>query len=141
MPVPGDVMGRSLKPTFDGSSLPPDTLAVSELFSVGRELRSFRRPDHKLIHNHKSKESTIYDLAADPGEQAPLRDFNSEMVRGLLAGVEQTRAWLDDFRKRLRSKCSPRCCPKKSATNSKPSATSARRHRMKTTRLEFATVL
>ncbi len=101
MPTPEDVMGRSLTPVFSGDSLPSDTPAVSELFSVGRELRSFRRPDRKLIHNHKSKESVIYDLAADPAEQAPLRDFNSAMVHNLLANVEQTRAWLDDFRKRL----------------------------------------
>ena len=101
IPNPEDVMGRSLKPVFDGYALSSDDLAVSELFSVGRELRSFRRPDRKLIHNRKTKESVIYALTADPAEQAPLNKFNSEMVRSLLAGVEQTRAWLDDFTKRL----------------------------------------
>ncbi|MFQ5806439.1 MAG: sulfatase [Phycisphaerae bacterium] len=99
-PPPG-VMGQSLVPLFSGGALRQDTLAISELFSVGRALRSFRRLDRKMIHNEQTKSSMGYDLRADPGEKNPLPDGSSQMAKLLFGDAQRARRWLDDFRSTL----------------------------------------
>ena len=99
--VPDDVMGQSLVPLLASGSLSHDTLAVSELFSVGRELRAYRRPTRKLIHDLKTKQRQIFDLVADPNEKSPLGNVALDWVRELFEDMKQSQAWLDDFRDRL----------------------------------------
>jgi arylsulfatase A-like enzyme len=101
MPVPADVMGQSLVPLFSGRRLGADTLAVSELFSVGRELRSFRRPDRKMIYNEQTTGAMFYNLAADPGEMAPLPDASSQTAALASEDAQRARQWLEDFRRTL----------------------------------------
>jgi arylsulfatase A-like enzyme len=101
MPAPTDVMGQSLVPLFSGRRLPDDPLAVSELFSVGRELRSFRRPDRKMIYNEQTRAALLYNLAADPGEAAPLPDAAGPIAQLMSDDAQRARRWLDDFRSRL----------------------------------------
>jgi arylsulfatase A-like enzyme len=101
MPAPTDVMGQSLAPLFTGRRLTNDTLAVSELFSVGRESRSFRRCDRKMIYNEQTKGAMFYNLLADPGEKAPLPDATGEVAKLLLGDAQRARQWLDEFRRTL----------------------------------------
>ncbi len=100
-PPPTDVMGWSLAGSLRGRG--PDTrddqsaLAVSELFSAGRALRSYRRLDRKLIRDERTKGVQLYDLSADPAERSPVTGNESPLAR-LLAGDEQRGlAWLAEF--------------------------------------------
>jgi len=97
---PGDVMGQSLVPVLAGGTLGPDTIAISELFTVGRELRSFRRSGGKLISDEKAGQIAMFDLRSDPGESAPFHDVSAEdeWVQALLQDKRQATKWLDGFR-------------------------------------------
>ncbi len=81
--TPKDVMGHSLVPLFSGGSFPPNRVAVSELASLGRKMKSFRRRDWKLIRDEVTGRSWIYDLHADPEELHPLQDPDSPMVKAI----------------------------------------------------------
>ena len=99
--VPDDVMGQSLVPLLSSGSLSHDPLAISELFSVGRELRAYRRPTRKLIHDLRTKQSQIFDLVADPNEKSPVANVALDWARELFEDMKQSQAWLDDFRNRF----------------------------------------
>jgi arylsulfatase A-like enzyme len=98
MPPPADVMGQSLVPLLSGEKLQQDTLAISELFSLGRAFRSFRRGDRKLIRHERTKGAVIYNLRSDPGEQRPLEDANNLLVQAALRDARRGDKWLADFR-------------------------------------------
>jgi arylsulfatase A-like enzyme len=95
-----DVMGQSLLPAMIGESLRGDTLAVSELTTLGRSWRAFRRPHQKVILNLDTKGIALYDLLADPGEQSPLQDFGStpDLVASLRADTKRGNRWLANYR-------------------------------------------
>ncbi|MFQ5806440.1 MAG: sulfatase [Phycisphaerae bacterium] len=98
MSAPADVMGQSLAPLLSGGKLQHDTLAISELFTLGRTFRSFRRLDRKIIRHELSKATVIYNLRADPGEQRPLQDANNLLVQAALRDARLGDKWLADFR-------------------------------------------
>jgi len=101
MPPPTDVMGQSLVPLLSGEKLQQDTLATSELFSLGRAFRSFRRLDRKLIRHELTKGTVVYNLRADPGEQRPLQDANNVLVQAALRDARRGDKWLAEFRAAL----------------------------------------
>jgi arylsulfatase A-like enzyme len=70
--APDGWLGESLVPLADGAPLGFDNVAVSELMSVGRELRSVRTKEAKLVVDTASGGSAWWDLAADPYELEPL---------------------------------------------------------------------
>ena len=101
LPAANDAMGRSLTPLFTGGKTqqqPLDRVVVSELFSVGRELRSYRRLEGKLIHNQQTDSTQIFDLRTDPGEQSALRDVTGPLARRLQDDQQQALKWLTEFR-------------------------------------------
>ncbi len=98
-PPPADVMGQSLAPLFVGGKLAGDTLAISELFSYGHQLRAFRRPERKLIRDEQAGRLGVVDLRADPGEHKPVGDASSPLVRAALHDGELGTKWLDDFKR------------------------------------------
>jgi arylsulfatase A-like enzyme len=100
---PCEVMGRSLLPLARGEAAPHDTVAVSELFSIGREIRSIRTLNWKF-HDAKTRNLRFFfDLTRDPKEQRPLQDFAADPGRRILARYEQTTAALDIWRERVAS--------------------------------------
>ena len=94
---PKVIMGQSLVPLFKGEKLPDDTLALSELYSVGRKLRSFRRNEYKLIFDERRQRGLVFDLLADPGEKTVLADPDNATVRLALGDMRQGLKWLSDF--------------------------------------------
>jgi len=99
-PAPDGVMGRSLAGLLQGETLDSrDGLpapAVSELFSAGRELRSFRFPDRKGIRDLQTGNFQRYDLRSDPAEQSP--DSSAALAQRLAEDERQASAQLDRFR-------------------------------------------
>jgi len=101
LPPPDDVMGQSLVPLLNGAPLAGDTLAVSELYSLGRAFRAFRRPDRKLIRHELSGTSIVFNLRADPGEQRPVQDPTNILFQAALKDARRGDGWLAEFRDRL----------------------------------------
>ena len=64
-------LGHSLAPLARGEPLAFENFAVSELMSVGRELRSVRTREAKVVVNTATGGAAWWDLAADPRELAP----------------------------------------------------------------------
>jgi len=93
----GPVMGSSLvalahtgKPDFDNT-------AISELFSVGRELRSSRTRETKFIDDIGRNTFYWFDLESDPGERAPSQDSDSRRGAQAMQRYLQGAEWLDHF--------------------------------------------
>lgn len=99
-PMPADVMGQSLAPLLTGGTLPRDNLAVSELYSIGIELRSFRRNERKLMEDELNDNLYLFDLLDDPGEHQPVMNIDAPLqwVRDMLADARLGRQWLNEFR-------------------------------------------
>jgi arylsulfatase A-like enzyme len=112
-PPPDNVMGRSLAPLFSGGKHSDELPAVSELYSFGARLRSFRRPDAKMIFNEATSKARVYDLKADPGEQKGLPDLNSPVAQAILRDAQKATAWLAEFRQRLAPAPTPAEVPDK----------------------------
>jgi arylsulfatase A-like enzyme len=94
----GEIMGHSLVPLVRTGTPGFDNLAVSELFSVGREMRSIRTLDWKftdlmLMKGQRMDRAFYVNLRDDPGEQQLMWDFNLAAARRL---VEQYRAVVDE---------------------------------------------
>ncbi len=70
-PAPNDVMGQSLVPLLEGRTLEHDNLAISELNTLGKRLRSYRRNDRKLLRDQGKRQSQFYDLRIDHRERLP----------------------------------------------------------------------
>ncbi len=100
LPHPADVMGRSLRPAFGGDLEESVEPAVSELYTLGIEQRSYRRRDHKLIMdwgNPSDVRSFVVDLSNDPGELRPLASASLPVSQAALAdrkvGFDWLKAW------------------------------------------------
>jgi len=63
-----EAMGASLVPLAHGEG--EGRVALSELYSVGRQLRTVRSPEAKLMEDLASGSRFWFDLAADPGERS-----------------------------------------------------------------------
>ena len=94
MPPPADVMGRSALSLVSGSRSGHEGLAISELFSAGRRMRSFRRLEHKVIVDELTGCTWVYNLFEDPSELRALSDPNDAFVRDAVRDVEQGMRWM-----------------------------------------------
>jgi len=96
--VPPELMGQTLVPLLEGRELAQENLAVSELFTMGRALRAFRRPDRKLIRQEQTGEAVAFHLATDPAERNRLTDPSHIVVQAALRDAEKAGKWLTQFR-------------------------------------------
>lgn len=72
LPSPPSTMGQSLAPLATGAMEHlPSPPAVSELMSVGRNLRSVRTETGKIVHDVGAERFQWFDLVLDPHEDAP----------------------------------------------------------------------
>jgi arylsulfatase A-like enzyme len=101
LPAATNVMGQSVVPLLKGGKLAQDNLAVSELFSLGRAFRAFRRLDRKLIRQEPTGKALVFDLKADPGERTPVGDASSVLAQAARHDAEQGSQWLVNFLKTL----------------------------------------
>jgi arylsulfatase A-like enzyme len=92
-----DVMGRSLVPLFLDGSLAGDNPAISELYSAGRRLRSFRRSGRKLIRDEVTDRAWVYNLLEDPGELSPVQDIHSSLVQAATGDARLGEKWLAEY--------------------------------------------
>lgn len=110
-PTVRDLAGLAPVATTMGDSLAPllreeiatrlSPVAISELFDVGRELRSMRTRTAKLVHASDSGEMEWFDLATDPKEllRRPIRKGGQSLQLTKLYAEAQ--AWLlDGLRRR-----------------------------------------
>jgi choline-sulfatase len=86
--------GRSLVPLFAGAGTagagPPVT---SALYNIGRRLLllgSIRSGPTKLVYDERTHTTVRYDLAADPGERAPMPSTGGPLEAALQARVRET---------------------------------------------------
>lgn len=77
LPAAANVMGFSLLKLASQKDPGFDNLAISELFSVGRNMRAIRTLEWKLIDRLDLKERYFIDLIKDPGEQ----DFRCDLAQ------------------------------------------------------------
>jgi arylsulfatase A-like enzyme/uncharacterized membrane protein YozB (DUF420 family) len=89
VPAPDSVGGTSLVPRMRGEALPGEPI-VSEGYPYGRSLQSVSADGFKLIRSLETGASQLYDLAADPREQADLAQARPE-VRDRLAAFLDAR--------------------------------------------------
>jgi arylsulfatase A-like enzyme len=122
-----DASGLSTPPSFRGQSYwaqirdgtPYDAVAVSECVSgctnpfrrenrLGPRILSVRGPRYKLVMHFDRQREYLYDLEADPGEQAPLSAGSQKSVRRRLLEIarEHVKASLNerDARARLQAR-------------------------------------
>jgi arylsulfatase A-like enzyme len=102
-PAPTDTMGRSLAGVMLGGKQDAADerhgLAISELFSAGHALRSYRQLDRKLIRDEHAKAARMFDLSADPAEHSPLPSASGALAKLLTGDEQRGLAWLTEFRK------------------------------------------
>ena len=101
MPSPTDVMGRSVAPLLFGDELDDKVLAISELYTLGRGLSSYRRLDRKLIRQEATDSWVVFNFRSDPGEQRPLQKMDNPLVSVMVREANEGRAWLAEFRRKL----------------------------------------
>ena len=83
LPAVSTTMGETLGPFLRGEqSTGLGRPAVSELMSVGRNLRSLRTAEGKFVVNHDNGGSAWFDLSTDPGELQPLMVSDEAGVGG-----------------------------------------------------------
>ena len=82
LPGPTDAMGHSLVPLARGEALDFENAAISELYSVGREMRSVRSIDAKFLDDQAGNRFCWFDLAADPRELRRLGDIETGLGKG-----------------------------------------------------------
>lgn len=88
LPQPNDVLGRSLVALAEFPDAPPVGRAVSELFSVGNNLRSVRTRRWKHLDWIGTPNHAYFDLEQDPGELQLRLDFESELGKKAVEGYE-----------------------------------------------------
>ncbi len=92
--APLDWLGQSLVPLARGVPLGFDNTAVSELMSVGRELRSVRTGTAKIVVDTANGGAAWWDLTSDPLELEPLTVDEDPRAKALLATYEKVVAEL-----------------------------------------------
>jgi arylsulfatase A-like enzyme len=95
-PTP-DMMGESLRPYVEGQPDAHHRRAVSDLQSVGRNMRSVRTIPWKFIDDMGRDTFYYFDLKEDPHELKRLRDPDSEQCKKLQAGYLEEAAAMEAF--------------------------------------------
>ena len=111
LPTSPDVMGQSLVPLFSNRSLARDNLAVSELDSLGRKMRSFRRRGCKLIRDEVTGRLWVYNLLEDPDELHPLKSLDTPLAQGIVRDARLAERRLNAYRNALSSETSGSSIP------------------------------
>jgi len=88
MPAPQDVFGTSLIPLVEHPGTGRVGRAISELASVGHNLRCVRTLKWKLLDEIGKPEHWYFDLEHDPGEQIPMANFDTELGKKAATGYE-----------------------------------------------------
>ena len=97
LPPTDQVLGRSLVPLAESPAGPGVGRAVSELFSVGINLRTVRTSRWKLYDWIGTPEHYYFDLQQDPGERSPRVDFDGELGAKAVDGYEAETQAMDAF--------------------------------------------
>lgn len=103
LPPATEIMGHSLVPAARKKTVDFDNLGVSELFSVGRRMRSIRTLEWKLTDDMAQNERYYIDLITDPDEQYPRQALTTEYGRELLDRYKTVNNALDGWRSRVSS--------------------------------------
>jgi arylsulfatase A-like enzyme len=88
LPAPTDVLGTSLLHFARDPASTHPRRAVSELSSMGRNMRAVRSLDCKLIDDVGRNTHYFFDLQQDPAERSGLTDFESEPGQRAEAGYK-----------------------------------------------------
>lgn len=97
LPAATDVLGTSLVHFARDPASAHPRRAVSELASVGRNLRTVRTLETKLFDDAGRNLGYWFDLARDPREQQPITEFESEAGKRALAGYQAEVQHLEAF--------------------------------------------
>ena len=113
LPAPDDVMGASLVPLAHAAEVPTEPVAISELFSVGRNMRSVRSRKWKLTERLRTRTRTLswVDLIDDPQERKPTRNFRTEPGPDIMESYRAALADLQAWRTRLPLEADPSAIP------------------------------
>lgn len=99
LPPMHSVMGHSLVPLMLGQPPDFDNIAVAELFSLGRRMRTIRTLEWKFTELMMANNARFYvDLVEDPGERHLLRDLAEGRGRQLLERYQTIVEALDAWR-------------------------------------------
>lgn len=98
LPPAEDVMGKSLVPLAAGKPPGFDNTAVSELFSVGRRMRTIRTLDWKFFDDIAKNRTFYFALHADPRESHPYLDLKTPEGKKFVSVYRRTVAMLERFR-------------------------------------------
>jgi arylsulfatase A-like enzyme len=113
LPPVQDVMGYSLVPLASNQPLAFDNLAISELFSVGRRIRSIRTLEWKFT-DHRTRDLRWYvELLSDPHERQPVKDLTTSRGRQISARYDRVLKDLDAHRSRVLAATEPSEIPER----------------------------
>jgi len=90
--MPPEAEGQSLAPILGGETIPGRPIYSESLYRAPQELKSLQQNGHKLILNVENGQFALYDLEADPSEQA---DVASEQPQILESMSNDLMDWLD----------------------------------------------
>jgi arylsulfatase A-like enzyme len=94
-------MGSSLVSLMGGERFEFGNLAISELFSVGRDMRTMRSLEWKFTDDRAQRVRYLIDLVEDPAEKRPLFDLSRSPGPEVLAQYDETLGALDTWRRSI----------------------------------------
>ena len=103
LPPTSEIMGHSLVPVARQQPIDFENLGISELFSVGRRMRTMRTLTWKFTDDMAQDKRYCIDLVNDPGEQRPHHDLNTKWGQDLLAHYQTATQELEGWRSRVSS--------------------------------------
>lgn len=103
--APQDMMGESLRPFIEGQSDAHNRRAMSDIQSVGRNMRSVRTLQWKFIDDMGLDTFYYFDLKSDPREKKALREPESEQCKKLQASYLQEAAAMQAYVAQHRNTC------------------------------------
>ncbi|MCH8148631.1 MAG: sulfatase-like hydrolase/transferase [Planctomycetes bacterium] len=101
LPPATEFMGHSLVSVARKKTVDFDNLGISELFSVGRAMRSIRTREWKLTDDMVQKQRYYIDLIVDPDEHYPRPAHATEYGQKLLDRYKTVNHTLDVWRSRV----------------------------------------
>jgi len=105
---PAELMGHPLVELALGGRPDFDNTAVSELFAVGKRMRTMRRPDQwKFYDIEHAQRRYFLNLAEDPRETQPKMAFDQGIGRELAVQYAELLKVLAQWRQRIAAQASP----------------------------------